>query len=109
MVAGLATTAIALPAAGCNDQASTLQLATGPVQPLVVDTDLASDDLVALAFLLSSPQADVRAITVSGTGEVRCPAGLGVVRGLLGSPGTTTYRSPAGGRPRWQGSWQPSC
>ena len=51
--------------------------------PLVVDTDLAIDDLVALAFLLSSDAVDVRAITVSGTGEVRCPTGIGVVRELL--------------------------
>ena len=54
---------------------------------VVVDTDLAADDLVALAFLLSSPGADVVAVTVSGTGEVRCPAGLAVVRGLLAATG----------------------
>lgn len=55
--------------------------------PVVVDTDLALDDLVALAFLLSSTEADVRAVTVSGTGEVRCPQGLQVVRGLLALTG----------------------
>jgi pyrimidine-specific ribonucleoside hydrolase len=49
----------------------------------VVDTDLAIDDLVALAFLLSSDEVEVLAVTVSGTGEVRCPAGIGVVRELL--------------------------
>lgn len=54
---------------------------------VVVDTDLAPDDLVALAFLLSSPDAEVVAVTVSGTGEVRCPAGLDVVRGLLAKTG----------------------
>ena len=54
---------------------------------VVVDTDLAPDDLVALAFLLSSPDATVVAVTVSGTGEVRCPAGLEVVRGLLAATG----------------------
>jgi inosine-uridine nucleoside N-ribohydrolase len=54
---------------------------------MVVDTDLAVDDLVALAFLLSSSNADVRAITVSGTGEVRCPQGLDVIRGLLAAMG----------------------
>ena len=69
--------------AGCGADEPDPALAEGPVRPLVVDTDLASDDLVALAFLLSSPRADIRAITVSGTGEVRCPAGLEVVRGLL--------------------------
>jgi inosine-uridine nucleoside N-ribohydrolase len=50
---------------------------------VVVDTDLAIDDLVALSFLLSSDELEVLAITVSGTGEVRCPAGIGVVRDLL--------------------------
>ena len=56
-------------------------------RPVVVDTDLALDDLVALAFLLSSKDADVRAVTVSGTGEVRCPQGLQVVRRLLAVTG----------------------
>lgn len=55
--------------------------------PVVVDTDLASDDLVALAFLLSSKDADVLAVTVSGVGEVRCPQGVEVIRGLLAVTG----------------------
>lgn len=55
--------------------------------PVVVDTDLASDDLVALAFLLASAEVDVVAVTVSGTGEVRCPRGVEVVRGLLAVTG----------------------
>lgn len=59
----------------------------GEPVPLVVDTDLAADDLVALLFLLSSPDADVRAITVSGTGEVRCPQGLEVAARLLAVTG----------------------
>ena len=61
--------------------------AAGAAVPVVVDTDLAVDDLVALTFLLSSTRADVRAITVSGTGEVRCPQGLRVIRGLLAVTG----------------------
>lgn len=55
--------------------------------PVVVDTDLAIDDVVALAFLLSSTEVDVRAVTVSGTGEVRCPQGLTVIRALLAVTG----------------------
>jgi pyrimidine-specific ribonucleoside hydrolase len=50
---------------------------------VVVDTDLASDDIVALAYLLSDPSVDVLAVTVSGTGEVTCPRGAEVARGLL--------------------------
>lgn len=55
----------------------------GRGMPVVVDTDLAVDDLVALAFLLSADSVDVLAVTVSGTGEVRCPQGLAVVRSVL--------------------------
>lgn len=54
---------------------------------LVVDTDLAADDLVALLFLLTSPDADVRAITISGTGEVRCPHGVAVATQILAVTG----------------------
>ena len=61
--------------------------APGEPVPLVVDTDLAADDIAALLFLLSSPDADVRAVTVSGTGEVRCPQGLEVAARLLAVTG----------------------
>jgi inosine-uridine nucleoside N-ribohydrolase len=50
----------------------------------VVDTDLASG---ALSLLLSSTDVDLDAVTVSGTGEVRCPQGLEVIRGLLAVTG----------------------
>lgn len=79
-------------AAACGSGSSTSpekrpSSADGAGVPVVVDTDLALDDLVALAFLLSSTEADVRAVTVSGTGEVRCPQGLDVIRGLLALTG----------------------
>lgn len=51
--------------------------------PLLVDTDVAPDDLVAIAFLLASPDVDVEAITVSGTGEAHCGPGVDVVLRLL--------------------------
>lgn len=60
---------------------------TEAARSVVVDTDLASDDLVALSFLLSSTEVDLVAVTVSGTGEVRCPQGLDVIRGLLAVTG----------------------
>lgn len=72
--------------AGNADAVTTTRPPGAPV-PLVVDTDLAADDLVALLFLLRSPDADVRAITVSGTGEVRCPKGLEVAARLLAVTG----------------------
>lgn len=72
---------------GATSQARPAGGATGAAVPVVVDTDLAVDDLVALAFLLSSTEAEVRAVTVSGTGEVRCPQGLRVIRSLLSVTG----------------------
>lgn len=59
-----------------------LPLAEGPVS-LLVDTDVAPDDLVAIAFLVAAPDVSIRAISVSGTGEVRCDAGVRIVLGLL--------------------------
>lgn len=50
---------------------------------LLVDTDVAADDLVALAFLVAAPHVEIAAITVSGTGEAHCPGGVDVVLRLL--------------------------
>lgn len=51
--------------------------------PLLIDTDVAPDDLVAIAFLIASPRVAIEAITVSGTGEAHCPEGVDVVLRLL--------------------------
>lgn len=52
-------------------------------QPLLIDTDVAADDLVAIAFLMASPGVEVVAISVSGTGEAHCGAGVDIVLRLL--------------------------
>jgi pyrimidine-specific ribonucleoside hydrolase len=54
-----------------------------PVRALLFDTDVAGDDLVALAFLVASPNVDLVGITVSGTGEAHCAGGVDVVLRLL--------------------------
>ena len=66
-----------------SSPAASTGITTPHAQKLVVDTDLAPDDLVALSFLLSAPGVEVVAITVSGTGEVQCPQGDAVALGLL--------------------------
>jgi inosine-uridine nucleoside N-ribohydrolase len=50
---------------------------------LLIDTDVAPDDLVAIAFLIASPRVAIEAITVSGTGEAHCTEGMDVVLRLL--------------------------
>jgi pyrimidine-specific ribonucleoside hydrolase len=43
--------------------------------PVIVDTDMASDDIMALIYLLEDPAVSVRAITVEGTGVAHGPTG----------------------------------
>lgn len=44
-------------------------------QPVVIDTDMAADDWLAILYLLGRPDVDVKAITVTGAGEAHCSAG----------------------------------
>jgi hypothetical protein len=44
--------------------------------PVVVDSDLAPDDLAAIAYLLRHPEVDVLAISVPTTGMVTCGGGV---------------------------------
>lgn len=58
--------------------------------PVVIDTDLAMDSVMAVLYLLGRSELDVRALTVSGTGEVHCDPGVGIAAGLAalaGHPG----------------------
>lgn len=75
----LAIVSLALLTAGCGShRAST---------PVVVDTDLSTDDTIALLYLAGNPRVDVRAVTVSGTGLVHCPAGARIALDLLALAG----------------------
>ena len=51
--------------------------------PVVVDTDLAGDDLFALLVLLRDPAVDVRGVTIAATGEVHCVPGIRNTRRVL--------------------------
>ena len=57
--------------------------AQAEARPVVIDTDLGADDVLALAWLVDRRELDIRAITVSGTGLVSCEAGVPVLRALL--------------------------
>ena len=82
VVAGCASTSqrSASPAGSAPDSSADTP---GGATPLLIDTDVAPDDLVAIAFLVASPEVKIEAITVSGTGEARCTAGVDVVLRLL--------------------------
>ncbi len=67
---------VALAATGCGSSGSARM-------PLIVDTDLSSDDVVALLYLAQDRSVDLRAVTVSGTGLVECPGGARIAKDLL--------------------------
>jgi pyrimidine-specific ribonucleoside hydrolase len=56
-------------------------------RPVVIDTDMAADDWLAILYLLQRPDIAVQAITVSGTGEAHCGPGVANARGLLALAG----------------------
>jgi len=43
--------------------------------PVIIDTDMGSDDWMAMLILLRSPKVDVKAVTVTGTGLAHIEAG----------------------------------
>jgi pyrimidine-specific ribonucleoside hydrolase len=66
-----------------RNQARVSALLDRPAIPLIVDTDLGNDDVLALLYLLQHPAVDLQAITVVGTGLVHCQPGIRHVHGLL--------------------------
>ncbi len=71
---------------GCANQnltpdPSLIQIQTA--KPVIFDTDMAHEDMFAALFLLSHPNVDVKAITVSGTGEAHCGPGVSNALGLV--------------------------
>jgi pyrimidine-specific ribonucleoside hydrolase len=75
---------------------------------VIVDTDLAADDLYALLVLLRDPAVDVRAVTIAGTGEVHCVPGLRNTRRLLAGLGRPEVPVACGReQPGPNGRWFP--
>lgn len=72
----------ALSVTACGTDVAPRAARSGSV-PVVVDTDVGPDDVIALLYLLRHPDVDVRAVTVAGTGLAHCDAGVARVLGLL--------------------------
>lgn len=64
-----------LAAAGSRGAATGSAGAAVAPTPVVVDTDMSTDDVLALLYLVRRFDVDLRAVTVSGTGLTRCPPG----------------------------------
>lgn len=64
----------------CGDGGAT---ATRGLRPVVVDTDVGQDDMMALLYLAQRPDIRLEAVTVSGTGLAHCGPGVEIVLSLL--------------------------
>jgi inosine-uridine nucleoside N-ribohydrolase len=63
--------------------ASPAATAEGDATPVIIDSDMISDDWMAALYILNDPDFDVIAITVSGTGFAKCDAGVAAALGIL--------------------------
>jgi pyrimidine-specific ribonucleoside hydrolase len=75
---------------GCANQSLTPDPSIIQIQtpkPVIFDTDMAHEDMFSALFLLSHPNVDVKAITVSGTGEAHCGPGVSHALGLVALSG----------------------
>lgn len=82
--------ALCLLVTGCGGSSPALDPSLIQVQtpkPVIFDTDMAHEDVFSALFLLSHPNVDVRAITVTGTGEVHCGPGVEYALGLVALSG----------------------
>ena len=76
----------------------------GEIVPIIVDTDVSLDDVMAIMYLVRRPDIDVRAITVSGTGVAHCDAGVSIVLGLLSVAGMESVPVACGAEAPLDGS-----
>lgn len=87
----LAFATLALLLSACSGAAgapSEAEPPEGDLGPVIIDADMAQEDMHAILYLLQHPDAEVKAITVVGTGEVHCEPGVRHALGLLALHGT---------------------
>lgn len=102
---------------GCSTPAATSTidlsaLATSQPRMVVIDTDMAADDWMAILYLLQRPDVTVRAITVTGAGEAHCAPGvrhalgLSALSGYDGIPVACGRETPLQGSHAFPDSWR---
>ena len=80
--------------------------------PVIIDTDMAGDDWMAILFLLQRPDVNVIAIAVTGTGEAHCGPGvrhaldLLMLAGRPDVPVTCGQNSPLSGGHAFPVEWR---
>ena len=103
---------VALLATGCTaaydddgEARGTGRMAPAPAKasdavPVVIDSDLAPDDLAAITYLVRHPRVRVLGITVPSTGMVTCDGGLQLLADLFAAIETPSVPVACGIEPR---------
>ena len=87
---------------------------SAPSRAVVIDTDIAVDDWLAILYLLGRPEVEVLAITVAGTGESHCEPGIRHARSLVALAGQPDIpvacgrETPLEGNHAFPGPWRDS-
>jgi pyrimidine-specific ribonucleoside hydrolase len=77
---------ITLLVTGCGSQSLTPDqslIQNQTPKPVIMDVDMGLDDMLAILYLTSHPNVDIRAITVVGTGLAHCDSGVSNALGLM--------------------------
>jgi inosine-uridine nucleoside N-ribohydrolase len=84
-------------------------------RPIILDVDMAHEDMFAALFLMAHPNVEVKAITVSGTGEAHCQPGVANALGLVALseqaeiPVAYGRETPLAGNHSFPASWRQSA
>ena len=103
---------------GCGSQSLTPDPSLIQIQtpkPIILDVDMGMDDMLAILYLTSHPNVDIRAITVAGTGLAHCDAGVSNALGLAelsdqkDVPVTCGRKTPLEGNHVFPADWRQSA
>jgi inosine-uridine nucleoside N-ribohydrolase len=56
---------------------------SSPIKPVIIDTDMGVDDVIAILYLLKRPDVEIKAITIESTGMAQCEPAFRNISGLL--------------------------
>ena len=101
---------------GTGSAPASVQASAGSAtsRAVVIDTDMAVDDWLAILYLLGRPEVEVLAITVAGTGESHCGPGIRNARALVALAGQPDIpvacgrETPLEGNHAFPGPWRDS-
>lgn len=74
----------------CSPIPEPVEIEPSPPVPIILDTDMAHEDMFAALYLLQHPNVELKAITVAGTGEAHCEPGMRNALGLATLAGKPT-------------------